>query len=60
MTIERLSAEDRLMLWPDAVWPQEIGAVAVLDGASLFDPGGRFRIDAVRAARCRTRDSSPS
>jgi hypothetical protein len=28
------------MLWPDEVWPQEIGCLAVLDGVSLFDPGG--------------------
>jgi diacylglycerol O-acyltransferase / wax synthase len=49
-SMERLTAEDRLMLWPDERWPQEIGVLAVLDGASLFDPGGRFRIEAVRQA----------
>ena len=48
--MERLTAEDRLMLWPDERWPQEIGALAVLDGASLLDPGGRLRIEAVRQA----------
>src|SRR5215207_3328521 len=47
---ERLTAEDRLMLWPDELWPQEIGALAVLDGSSLLEPGGRFRIEAVREA----------
>ena len=31
--MERLTAEDRLMLWPDERWPQDIGALAVLDGA---------------------------
>ena len=31
MAIERLSAEDQLMLWPDDIWPQEIGALAILD-----------------------------
>ena len=36
------------MLWPDDLWPQEIGALAVLDGRCLLDPGGRFRIEAVR------------
>src|SRR4051812_22367412 len=46
--MQRLTAEDRLMLWPDDRWPQEIGAVAVLNGDNLFDPDGRFRIDAVR------------
>jgi len=38
------------MLWPDELWPQEIGALAVLDGSSLLEPGGRFRIEAVREA----------
>src|SRR5579864_5904105 len=50
MCIERLTAEDQLMLWPDQLWPQDIGAVAVLDGASLVEPDGRFRIEAVRDA----------
>jgi diacylglycerol O-acyltransferase / wax synthase len=45
--MERLSADDQIMLWPDAVWPQENGALAILDGASLLDPEGRFRLDAV-------------
>jgi diacylglycerol O-acyltransferase / wax synthase len=48
--MERLTAEDRLMLWPDENWPQEIGALAVLDGAGLLDPDGRFLVDAVRRA----------
>jgi len=48
--MERLTAEDRLMLWPDERWPQDIGALAVLDGASLLDPGGQFRIEAARQA----------
>lgn len=38
------------MLWPDATWPQDIAALAVLDGSNLLDPDGRFRIEAVRAA----------
>src|SRR5215467_2391287 len=50
MVIERLSAEDRIMLWPDDVWPQDIGALAVLDGGGLVDPDGRFRIEVVREA----------
>lgn len=49
-SIERLSSEDRIMLWGDEVWPQEIGALAVLDGKSLLDPDGRFRIEVVRGA----------
>ena len=50
MPVDRLTAEDQLMLWPDEIWPQEIGALAILDGSSLLDPGGRFRIEAVRDA----------
>ncbi len=46
--MERVSAEDQIMLWPDAIWPQENGALVVLDGAGLLDPDGRFRIEAVR------------
>lgn len=48
--MERLTAEDLIVLWPDEIWPQEIGALAVLDGSKLLDPGGRFRIEDVRAA----------
>jgi diacylglycerol O-acyltransferase / wax synthase len=47
--MDRLTAEDMVMLWPDELWPQEIGCLAVLDGASLIDPEGRFRIEDVRA-----------
>jgi diacylglycerol O-acyltransferase / wax synthase len=50
MAMERVSAEDQIMLWPDAIWPQENGALVVLDGAGLLDPDGRFRIEAVRQA----------
>lgn len=38
------------MLFPDEVWPQGISALTVLDGSSLLDLGGRFRIETVRAA----------
>ncbi|MGZ4119968.1 MAG: wax ester/triacylglycerol synthase family O-acyltransferase [Actinomycetota bacterium] len=48
--MDRLSAEDRLMLWPDKVWPQDIGALVILDGTSLLELDGRFRIEAVLAA----------
>jgi diacylglycerol O-acyltransferase len=48
--MDRLTAEDQLMLWPDETWPQDIGALAVLDGGSLLDPGGRLRIEALRQA----------
>ena len=48
--MERLNAQDLLMLWPDDLgWPEDIGALAVLDGTGLLDPDGRLRIEAVRA-----------
>jgi WS/DGAT/MGAT family acyltransferase len=50
MPIDRLSPEDRIMLWGDDPWPQEMGALAILDGTSLLDPDGRFRIEVVRRA----------
>ena len=50
MSIERLSPEDQIMLWPDEIWPQDIGAIAVLDGSHLLDPDGRFRVEAVGEA----------
>jgi diacylglycerol O-acyltransferase / wax synthase len=37
------------MLWPDELWPQEIGCLAILDGPSLIDPEGRFRLEDARA-----------
>jgi Wax ester synthase-like Acyl-CoA acyltransferase domain len=48
--MERLTAEDQLMLWPDEIWPQHIGALVLLDGSSLLEPGGHLRIEAVRNA----------
>ena len=49
--MERLAAEDRLMLWPDEFWPQDIGALAILDGAgSMLDVDGRFRVKTARRA----------
>ena len=48
--MDRLTADDRLMLWPDEIWPQEIGALAVLDGSRLLGPSGGLRIEAVREA----------
>lgn len=47
MPIERLSAEDALMLWPDEWWPQDIGALIILDGSNLIDREGRFRLESV-------------
>jgi diacylglycerol O-acyltransferase / wax synthase len=49
-SIDRLTALDQLMLRASKVWPQDIGALALLDGANLLDPSGRLRIEAVREA----------
>ena len=48
MKIDRLSAEDRLMLDASRRWPQDIGALMLFDGAPLFEGDGTFRIEAVR------------
>jgi WS/DGAT/MGAT family acyltransferase len=48
MSVDRLSAEDSLMLRGDERWPQDIGAVVRLDGTALTGPDGTFRIDVVR------------
>lgn len=48
--IERLTAEDALMLWPDRLWPQDIGALVVMEAGDLVDQNGRFRIEAAREA----------
>lgn len=48
--MDRITAEDRLMLWPDQVWPQDVGALAVLDGAGFVEADGRFRLEVARAA----------
>ena len=53
MSLERLTAADQIMLWPDQVWPQDIGAIAVLDGSNLLDPEGHFRIEVAREAIAR-------
>src|SRR6266511_613045 len=47
--MERLTAADLSMVWPeDFGWPQDIGAIAVLDGSDLLDAKGRVRIEKVR------------
>jgi len=52
--VDRLTGQDLSMLWPDDFgWPQDIGVIAVLDGAGLFDADGRLRIGKVREAIAR-------
>jgi diacylglycerol O-acyltransferase / wax synthase len=48
--VERLTAEDELMLWPDEIWPQDIGGLVVLDGNGLLGPSGQVRAGLVRDA----------
>ena len=47
---DRLTADDRLILSVDAAWPQDVGALAILDGQRLLAADGSLRIDAVREA----------
>lgn len=53
VTIERLSADDRLLLLSDKVWPQDVGAIVVLDAGGLFDALGGFSIELARDAVAR-------
>jgi diacylglycerol O-acyltransferase / wax synthase len=48
--IDRLTPLDQLMLGASKRWPQDIGALAILDGTILLDPAGELRIGAVREA----------
>jgi WS/DGAT/MGAT family acyltransferase len=49
-SIDRLTSLDRLMLAASTRWPQDIGALVILDGTSLLDPTGDLRIDVIREA----------
>src|SRR6266567_3782150 len=47
--LDRLTAQDLMMLWPDELgWSQDIAALAILDGTRLLDRDGRVRIQAIR------------
>lgn len=59
MIIDRLSAEDRMMLDMSRRWPQDIGALLVLDGGRLFDDRGQFRLLVVRDAVASRLDRVP-
>lgn len=50
MIVERLTPLDSMMLGVSQTWPQDIGAIAILDGATLLDPAGRLRIELIRQA----------
>jgi hypothetical protein len=39
--LDRVPAPDLMLIWPEEEgWPQEIGALAILDGRLLFDADG--------------------
>jgi diacylglycerol O-acyltransferase / wax synthase len=47
--MERLGAQDLSMVLPEEFgWPQDIGALGILDGAGLPEADGRFPIEAAR------------
>jgi WS/DGAT/MGAT family acyltransferase len=48
--MDRLSAADLMMVWPDDYgWPADIGALVVLDGRRLVSENGTFDLERVRA-----------
>ena len=47
--MDRLTAQDLMLLWPEELgWPQDIGALAILDGSRLLDADGPFLIERAR------------
>lgn len=47
--LERLTAQDLLMLWADDFgWSEDIGMLAILDGTRLLDRDGCVRVDEIR------------
>jgi WS/DGAT/MGAT family acyltransferase len=53
VTIQRLSADDRLLLLSDRAWPQDVGVLGILDGGHLLGVGGRPTTEVVMAAVAR-------
>ena len=48
-SLDRVTAADLMLIWPEKQgWPQVIGALAVLEGRSMVDTDGEFRIEAIR------------
>lgn len=50
MPIDRLTDLDLVMLGASKTWPQDIGALAILDGRPLLDQAGSLRMDLVQHA----------
>ena len=43
--VGRLSGQDLMALWFDELgWPEDIGAITILDGTGLLDHDGHVRI----------------
>ena len=59
VTIERLSPDDRLLLLSDKVWPQDVGAILILDGSGVLDADGRFPIAWARETMAQRIDALP-
>jgi WS/DGAT/MGAT family acyltransferase len=59
VTIERLSAEDRMLLLSDRVWPQDVGVLVLLEGGGLRGDGGHSPIEVTRAAVARGLERLP-
>ena len=56
---EMLSRDDRVMLWPEARWPQHVGALMVLDSAPLDANGEGLRLEALCNHIGRRVDAAP-
>jgi WS/DGAT/MGAT family acyltransferase len=50
MVVERLTSADEVMILAGETWPQDIGALAIIDAGGLLDRDGRFAIEVVRRA----------
>lgn len=48
MLVDRISADDQLVLGPDRLWPQDVGALLTLDGRHLRDAEGLLRVEHAR------------
>ena len=49
MVVDRLSAQDLMMIWPEERgWSQDIGALIILDGGSISEEDGGLDLAAIR------------
>jgi WS/DGAT/MGAT family acyltransferase len=59
VAIERLSAEDRMLLLSDRAWPQDVGVLLLLEAGELLDARGQVRIEVAREAVARALPGLP-